>query len=73
MREEEISMARIVPKAYQIVSPLSWEDLQEPVKPEQKFGIHPGNTWFECPICGSDVFRPDWRCPYCGQRLKWEE
>ena len=30
-------------------------------------------TVYECKKCGDDVFETQNYCPYCGQRLKWEE
>lgn len=32
-----------------------------------------GITAYECENCGCDVFETQNYCPYCGQRLKWEE
>lgn len=29
--------------------------------------------WGDCPICGNTVEENFDYCPYCGQRIKWEE
>ena len=43
-----------------------------PLEPMLTLGIT-GITVYECKKCGNDVFETQNYCPYCGQRLKWEE
>lgn len=43
-----------------------------PTEPKEMLDWN-GITAYECENCGCDVFETQNYCPYCGQRLKWEE
>lgn len=43
-----------------------------PTEPKEMMDWN-GITAYECENCGCDVFEAQNYCPYCGQRLKWEE
>lgn len=45
---------------------------EKPLAPQKMLGTV-RKTAYECKTCGSDVDEAQNYCPYCGQRLKWEE